>query len=248
MKIEIVPYSMDNYGYLIVCQNSSVAAAVDPGEGYPFLLALEKLGVRPVAVLCTHHHADHVGDISMLLNEFPELEVYCHDSDIQRIKEANSPLADGDCFTVGELEFTAIHTPGHTHGSVVYRVENNLFVGDTLFGGGCGRLFEGTAEQMFSSLEKIQTMFPPETKIYFGHEYTRKNLEFAGVVEGHNELVQQRYLDCFDVGGGIKITTPSTLEMENNTNPFLRCSMITLPHAHTALEVFTALRNQRNNF
>jgi hydroxyacylglutathione hydrolase len=248
MKIEVIPYSMDNYGYLIICEESGLAAAVDPGEGYPFLQAVEKNRVKLAAVLCTHHHADHVGNLEMLIKENSEVNVYCHETDSRRIQLANTYLNDGDIFQLGEIEISLLHTPGHTAGSVVYGVEGSIFVGDTLFGGGCGRLFEGTPEQMFTSLQKIRSQFSDEVLVYFGHEYTRTNMEFALLVDEKNEQVVKRLARTLDEFGNKQVTTPSTLSLEYQTNPFLRTSAINVENCSTPLEVFTYLRKMRNRF
>lgn len=257
MKISILPCSFDNYSYLVVCEQTGLAAVVDPTEAYPVLREAGQGGVELTAVLCTHHHGDHIGGLEDLLAELPDLEVYGHSSDQDRIPEITHPLADGTSLAVGELAVEVMHTPGHTDGSLVYVVGDNLFTGDTLFGAGCGRLFEGTAEQMQASLNRIVSNRSPEAKLYFGHEYTLHNLRFAREVEPENEAVARRLADVTAQRAEGMASCPSTLGEELATNPFLRCSsqvlsarlqQLTGVRSGSAVEVFAALRLLRNNF
>ncbi len=245
MKVIVVPCSFDNYAYIIICETTGKAAVIDPTEAYPVMMEIEKAGGKLVAVLCTHHHGDHVGDIETLKSEISELAVYCHISDEKRIYGANRLLKDGDRFPIGDLELAVLQTPGHTRGSISYQVHDLLFTGDTLFGAGCGRLFEGTPEKMHASLNKLGRL-PDTTKIYFGHEYTRQNLSFAVSIEPNNEAIASRLEDIENMGG--EITSPSTLGLEKATNPFLRCTEIVLPGCETPLEVFTKLRQLKDSF
>lgn len=253
MKTVTIPCSFDNYSYLIICPATNTAAVVDPTEAYPVMAELEKNGALLTTVLCTHHHHDHIGDIEQLLHDNSALSVVCHSSDKNRIPLANTYVEDGDTLKVGELEGNILFTPGHTSGSICYHFEGHLFVGDTLFGSGCGRLFEGSPEQMFSSLAKL-TALDETTRIYFGHEYTAKNLEFAKMVEPQNYQVEDRLQKLLNEQ---KISTPTTLELEKLTNPFLRChtqEMKSFAQGHGVgseageVEIFALLRNLRNSF
>lgn len=253
MKIIPVPCSFDNYSYLLICRTSGKAAVVDPTEAYPVQLEVEKEKVELSAVLCTHHHQDHIGGIEDLLQQYPDVEVICHLSEKARIASATTFIEDGDGIQVGEAEGRAIHTPGHTGGSVCYHFDDHLFVGDTLFGAGCGRLFEGDARQMYDSLEKLASL-PDETLIYFGHEYTRKNLEFALRVEPQNRAVRRR-LEGLDATAAV--STPTTLALEKKTNPFLRTDSDDIKtilvqqgeaDLQSPVEVFALLRRMRNDF
>jgi hydroxyacylglutathione hydrolase len=226
---------------------------VDPTEAYPVLAEIEKNNAQLTTVLCTHHHQDHIGDIGQLMEQFPSLTVVCHISDKHRIGTANSYVEEGDTVEVGKLRGKVLFTPGHTSGSICYQFQEHLFVGDTLFGAGCGRLFEGSPEQMYTSLQKIAVL-KDETKIYFGHEYTRTNLNFAKMVEPDNEKIDNR---LNQLSPGEDFSTPTTLQLEKETNPFLRCNSRSI---HSFLEsrkesattdplgVFTILRQLRNNF
>lgn len=257
MKIVTLPCSFDNYGYLIVCEETGEAAIVDPAEYYPISCEIESSGVQLRAVYCTHHHADHIGGLEELLTEFPGLKVYGHESDKRRIAGLNTPLADGDKVSVGNIEGQVIHTPGHTAGSVCYQFGNNVFTGDTLFGAGCGRLFEGSPAQMYVALNKKIAAMAPGTNLYFGHEYTVHNLKFAQFVDPHNETLRQRVEEVAALRGQGRFTTPSTVAAERATNPFLRCEeqgvVKTIAEKCVAesldpVSVFTTLRRLRDSF
>jgi len=184
--------------------------------------ALTREGLRPVAVLVTHRHADHVGGVGALLVHAPEAVVWAPaEASLPRIDRV---VDDGDRVGIDALglELTVIGVPGHTLGHVAYLAPGRAFVGDTLFAGGCGRVFEGTMPQMYASLERLAAL-PPDTDLYCGHEYTVSNLEFALRVEPDNDELAQRLStarDRMEVGDP---TVPSRLATELATNPFLRC-------------------------
>lgn len=234
MKILPIPCLKDNYAYLLSDEQSGETAVVDPSEAAPVLAALASINqvlaekhqpeLKLVAILNTHHHWDHVGGNEALLERFPELRVYGHASDRGRIAGQNQFLEHGDTLMIGSLQGRVVHNPGHTSGAISYSFEAALFTGDTLFGAGCGRTFEGTAEQMYHSLNKVIGGFPDETKIYFGHEYTVSNLRFAMEVEPVNSDVRMRSQRTVAQRGAGQMSTPSLLGDERKTNPFLRCS------------------------
>lgn len=257
MKTTILPCSFDNYSYLIVCRQTGQAAVVDPTEAYPVFRAVQQSSAKLIAVLCTHHHQDHIGGLEDLLAELPVLKVYGHESDHNRIPGLNQPLKDGGSIAIGGMQVKVLYTPGHTKGSVVYGVEGGLFTGDTMFGAGCGRLFEGTAAQMHASLNRVVSAFPQETKVYFGHEYTIHNLNFAMKVEPGNEAVAQRLSLVSEQRERGVPSSPSTLGEELQTNPFLRCHSPGLieglrstggENLESEVEVFSRLRELRNSF
>lgn len=222
MKIIPVPCLKDNYAYLLVCEETGQAGVVDPSEAAPVEAALAKAGVKLVAILNTHHHWDHTGGNKELVAKHPGLKVYAHASDKGRIDGLTDGLQHGQEFSLGELRIRGLHNPAHTTGGISYAVGDAVFTGDTLFGGGCGRLIEGTPEMMHAALFKVIGSLPRATRVFFGHEYTENNLRFAALVEPDNAAVQARLAKVratLQAGG---LTTPSTLEEEWATNPFLR--------------------------
>jgi hydroxyacylglutathione hydrolase len=257
MKITVLPCLFDNYAYLIVCEETGNAAVVDPAEFYPVFREIERTGVRLQAIYCTHHHADHIGGLADLLREYPGLPVFGHESDKRRIPGMNHSLADGGEVRVGNIAGQVLHTPGHTSGSVCYLFDDVLFTGDTMFGAGCGRLFEGRPQQMYEALNLTLKPLPPRTNVYFGHEYTVNNLKFAGFVEPDNAAIGRRMEEAVTRREQGLFTTPSTMELECRTNPFLRCTEKSIVdsvakkfigEAHDPLSVFTALRQRKDNF
>lgn len=220
MRVIQIPLLRDNYGYVIVCERTHQAAIVDPSEAEPVLRRVEQEGVALTAILNTHHHRDHTGGNPGLL-EHGALQVYGHSADQGRIPGLTHPLGDGDEVRVGQLTGKVLFIPGHTKGHVAYLFENSLFCGDTLFTAGCGRLFEGTAEQMHESLSRLMKL-PPDTLVYCGHEYTEKNLQFALTVEPGNKQVSERLRKVQALREQGLPTVPSTMAEERETNPFLR--------------------------
>lgn len=220
MKVVPVPQLMDNYAYLVIDEDTQQAGIVDCAEAEPVLRAVNDAGVRLTAILPTHHHFDHVGGNQDLLAALPTLAVYGVD---QRIPGLTRTVQDGDRLQLGGLEAQVIFIPAHTTGHIAYYFprERGVFTGDTLFAGGCGRLFEGDAAMMIQSLSKLSVL-PDETRVYFGHEYTEKNLRFALTLEPDNAALQEKHVWAqrqMQSGG---TTTPTTIGSEKATNPFLR--------------------------
>lgn len=220
MKIIQIPLLRDNYAYLIVCETTNEAAVVDPSEAEPVIRQVEKEKVVLKAILNTHHHRDHTGGNPGLL-EHGSLRVYGHSGDKGRIPGLTDPLDEGDKVMIGKLSAKVLFIPGHTKGHVAYLFENKLFCGDTLFTAGCGRLFEGTAEQMHNSLSRLQKL-PADTLVYCGHEYTEKNLQFALTVEPDNRKVSEKLQRVRGLRAQGLPTVPSTMGEEKEINPFLR--------------------------
>ncbi len=223
MDIAIIPCLKDNYAYLLTLPDSRTAVVVDACEAIPVLAALEARKLTLGAILSTHHHPDHVGGNAALAERFPGIAVYGSAHDEGRIPQQTQFLNDGDTLTVHGFSFRCLLVPGHTLGAIAYFGHGAVFTGDTLFGAGCGRLFEGTAAMMHHSLNVTLASLPPETRVYFGHEYTASNLRFAAHVEPGNTAVAERAKRVAALRERGEPTVPSTLADERSTNPFMRC-------------------------
>jgi hydroxyacylglutathione hydrolase len=219
--LEIVPVKAFKDNYVWTLRNATHAAVVDPGEARPVLDYLARENLQLAAILATHHHADHVGGIAELL-ETRRVPVYGPRN--EPIATLSHPVSEGDSVTIAQLgvEFSVLDIPGHTRAHIAYYGAGALFCGDTLFACGCGRLFEGTAEQMYASLQKLLAL-PDATKVYCGHEYTLANIGFARNVEPANSALASREQRDRRLREAGKPTLPSTLADEKATNPFLRC-------------------------
>lgn len=250
LQITPIPAFADNYIWMLQRTGSRSAVLVDPGETRRIMRLVDEQGIRPVALLITHHHSDHVGGIKQLLEKFPEMIVYGPAN--ENIAGVTHKLQQNDRISIPEIDatFEVLEVPGHTRGHIAYYGEGVLFCGDTLFACGCGRLFEGTPEQMTDSLKKIAAL-PAQTRIYCAHEYTLDNIGFARWVEPDNDdLMQRDDQDMASQEQGIP-TVPSTLELELKTNPFLRFNQQVVKAAaekfagkplRTDAEVFAAVR------
>ena len=219
MRIHRLPAFETNYLWLLT--NGDCAGVVDPGDAAPVLDALERHSCDLRYILITHHHADHIGGVDALLERFPEAEV-CGPADT-RIPQVRRVVGEGDTLTLEPLgtELSVIEVPGHTLSHIAYFGDGRLFCGDTLFACGCGRVFEGTAEQMHASLKKIRDL-PDATEVYCAHEYTLDNIEFATWVEPDNADLLERRTVARQMRDRDEATVPSLLELEKRTNPFLR--------------------------
>lgn len=211
----------DNYIWLIQDASGRFAAIVDPGDARPVIDTLQERNITPTALVITHHHGDHVGGVRQLLAKYPQLPVFGPAG--ERIPGITQRLAEGDVITVPgiNVELRVLDVPGHTAGHIAYYGEGALFCGDTVFSVGCGRLFEGTAEQMHNSLSKIVKL-PGDTLVYCAHEYTLDNIAFAKWVEPDNPDLLQREQEAKTLRAQDIPTVPSSLAVERRTNPFLR--------------------------
>ncbi|KQQ40407.1 hydroxyacylglutathione hydrolase [Duganella sp. Leaf126] len=260
LSVLTIPAFKDNYLWLI--HDGINAAVVDPGEAKPVLAALKAHGLRLTAILLTHHHADHTGGVPELLQHY---QVPVFGPRNESIAVVTLPVGEGKQIDVPGLALRVgvLDVPGHTMGHIAYvraPSENEpawLFCGDTLFAGGCGRLFEGTPAQMISSLGKLAAL-PDDTRVYCAHEYTLSNLRFARVVEPDNIALQERVKVETDKREHNLPTVPSTIGIEKATNPFLRyrepaiarelVKAGKLDGMETPLAVFTAMRLWKNDF
>jgi hydroxyacylglutathione hydrolase len=223
VEVVPVPQLADNYAYLLIDPGSRTAAVVDCAEAGPVLAEAEQRGARLAAVLATHHHFDHVGGNERLLTALPDLRVYGSAGDAPRIPGITHRVTDGDPVEIGPLRGRAIMIPAHTSGHVAYHFPEAraVFTGDTLFAGGCGRLFEGDAAQMMGSLARLAAL-PDATEVYCGHEYTEKNLRFAALLEPGNRVLAEKLARVQALRREGRFTVPSTIGEEKATNPFLR--------------------------
>jgi len=255
LQVTAIPAFDDNYLWLI--HDKEYAAIVDPGDAASVEAALAAHQLKLAAILLTHHHADHAGGVPALLRHW-NVPVYGPAS--ERIPGISHPLRQGDVVTLTSpaLRLSVLDVPGHTAGHIAYVAESEpwLFCGDTLFAGGCGRLFEGTAEQMTNSLEKISAL-PDNTKVYCAHEYTVSNLRFAVAAEPDNPRTAERLTAAQALRARGIATVPSTLGEEKLTNPFLRYrekSIVDLLKSSGRLDnenpvkAFAALREWKNVF
>jgi len=257
-SFEVVPVRafLDNYIWTLRGgADARSAAVVDPGEAAPVLEYLEREKLELCAILATHHHADHVGGVAELLARF-RVPVYGPRG--EPIPTLTHPVSEGDRVTLPELgaSFSVLDIPGQTRAHIAYYGAGALFCGDTLFACGCGRVFEGTPEQMYSSLEKLLAL-PDETKVYCGHEYTLANIGFAKAVEPGNAALGAREARDRSLRDQGKPTLPSTLGEEKATNPFLRCREPAVvesankylgARAAAPAQVFAAIREWKNQF
>lgn len=218
--ISIIPVCEDNYTYMI--QSGGVIGVVDPGEARPVIAALEKRGISLDFILNTHHHGDHIAGNKALKEKYGA-KLAGPASEKARIADMDIFLKEGDVFTLGAEDIQILETPGHTRGHICFYLPKAgaAFTGDTLFSLGCGRLFEGTAAQMWDSLQKIMAL-PDATQIYCGHEYTLANGKFCLGIEPDNTDLQRRIAEVKALRAAGRPSLPSTLALEKKTNAFLR--------------------------
>ena len=228
MQIYRIPALSDNYIFLIHDPQKNVAAVVDPGVAQLVLQKLEELGAELVTIFNTHHHRDHVGGNRELMQRFPNITVYGGAEDRGRIPGQQVFLQEGETVEFADRTGHVFFVPGHTRAHIAYyfppvagETTGNLFCGDTLFAGGCGRLFEGTPAQMVNSLSKLRGL-PDRTQVWCAHEYTLNNLKFALTVDRDNPDLQKRFAEVKAARSLSQATVPSILGVEKLTNPFLR--------------------------
>ena len=249
LEVLPIPAFKDNYIWLI--KHGHRVVVVDPGDAAPVIKTLNHNSLELGAILITHHHADHIGGVAALLSN-QSVPVFapergCYDF-------PHMPVAEGDHIHLDaiELELMVMEVPGHTLDHVAYYGANCLFCGDTLFAAGCGRLFEGTPAQMYTSLQRLAAL-PEETAIYCTHEYTEHNLRFARTLDPGNALLATRQQQAAATRAKSRPTLPSNIGLERQTNPFLRCGSAAIQAASgyekaDELRVFTAIREMRNHY
>ena len=253
LEIRLLPLRDDNYAYLMRDESDGTVAVVDPSDAEPVLTALETIGWKPAIILNTHHHDDHTAG-NQGIAKVTGATVLAPESERAKIAHTDRGLADGESFTIGGTSFTSIETPGHTLGQLSYysAEAKALFSGDTLFSLGCGRVFEGTPQQMWTSLLKLRAL-PDDTLIYCGHEYTKSNCKFALSIEPENAALQARAAEIDRLRAEGKPTVPTTIGQEKATNPFFRAddpgvqASLGMTGADPA-EVFARLRAGKDTF
>lgn len=251
MNLTSIPALQDNYIWTLN-DDTGHCLIVDPGEAAPVLRMIEKNQWQPVAILLTHHHHDHVGGVAELVSHYPDLAVYGPEE--THVKGAKTIVGEGDMVSVLGQNFTIYATPGHTLGHISYFSFPYLFCGDTLFSGGCGRLFEGTAEQMYYSFQKLNEL-PGETLVCCAHEYTLSNLTFAQAIYPHEPEIGRYYREIKELRAKKGITLPTKLALERKINVFLRTQDVELQKQigiettpQHEWQVFAVLREKKDAF
>ncbi|KAM8844593.1 hydroxyacylglutathione hydrolase, mitochondrial isoform 1-T1 [Spinachia spinachia] len=255
MRVELLPALTDNYMYLLIDVDTKEAAIVDPVEPIKVVEAVRKHGVKLTTVLTTHHHWDHAGGNEKMLKLMPGLRVYGGDD---RVDAITKKVSHSNNLKVGSLNIKCLFTPCHTTGHICYYVTKDksteppaVFTGDTLFVAGCGKFFEGTAEQMHKALIDILGGLPHETRVYCGHEYTVSNLKFARHVEPDNEDIKNKLAWAKEKCSNGEPTIPSTLAEEFTFNPFMRVKEMSVQdHVKqtSSIETMRSLRKEKDSF
>jgi hydroxyacylglutathione hydrolase len=239
MKIQIIPCLEDNYSYLIIDEVNNTACVIDPSEADPIIEYLENNKIKLKFILNTHHHYDHVGGNKKLKEKYGA-SVVGYMGDKQRIPEIDILLDDQETWIFQNFEAKILYIPGHTLGHICFYFykEESVFTGDTLFSLGCGRIFEGTYSQMFNSLMKFKKL-PEDTKVYCGHEYTKKNSDFCLTHDTNNNNLKTKIHHIDEKLKSGLPTVPSTIKDELECNIFLRSNNV---------ETFSKLRDLKDNF
>lgn len=254
LDIQLLPALSDNYIYLLHDPATTMTAVVDPAQAEPVMAALQQRNWPLHYILNTHHHADHVG-ANLALKTQTGCKIIGAAVDKARIPGIDIEVADGDSLQLGAQQIKVMATPGHTSGHIVYYCPDSqaLFCGDTLFSLGCGRLFEGSAEQMWQSLQTLAAL-PSETRIYCAHEYTEANGRFALSVEADNAALQRRLTQVAELRRNNQPSLPSSIALELATNPFLRPNsasirqVLKLDDEARPVKVFSRLRLLKDGF
>ena len=224
LEVTLVPILEDNYAYIM--QSGNDVAVLDVGEAKPVIVKLEEMGLTPTIIFNTHHHWDHVNGNTEIKKKY-NATIIGPEKDKHRIPDIDKGLKDGDVLNFGDETIQITETPAHTSGHICFFFPQSkvLFSGDTLFAMGCGRLFEGTAEELFSAFDYFKTL-PDDTKIYCGHEYTQSNGDFCLGIEPENTDLIERMEEVRLLRTQNTPTIPSTIELEKKTNVFLRAQNV----------------------
>jgi hydroxyacylglutathione hydrolase len=253
LTVTLIPLLQDNYAYRLEDSDTGAVAVVDPSEAAPVAALIDEKGGRLDLILATHHHNDHVGGIAALKLRY-KAQVVGPAADAARIPGLDRGVREGDAVQVGRAIGRVIETPGHTSGHIAFFFADTpaLFCGDTLFALGCGRVFEGTATQMWASLAALRAL-PDATRVYCGHEYTQSNARFALSVDPANPVLEAYAEDVADAREAGAPTIPAQLGREKLANPFLRCDVDALKAAvgmpgADPVAVFAAIRARKDSF
>ncbi|MEG4859020.1 hydroxyacylglutathione hydrolase [Microcoleus sp. K1-B6] len=257
MQVYRLPVLSDNYIFLLHDPDRDTAAVVDPARSQPVLEQLQALGAELTAIFITHHHSDHIGGNQELIDRFPQIKVYGGAEDRGRIPGQQVFLQAGDRVSFANRTAEVFFLPGHTKAHIAYYFPpsnpsetGELFCGDTLFAGGCGRLKEGTPAQMLASLGQLRKL-PDSTRVWCAHEYTLNNLQFALSVDGDNPDLQQRFAEVKEARSRSQPTIPSSIGLEKSTNPFLRWDFPNIQSAANTrdpVQTFARLRGMKDQF
>lgn len=253
MKVLQFKALTDNYNFIAYCESSKECIGVDIFDSEKFISLIEEYDLKPVAIVNTHHHSDHIGGNKSISNKYPNLKFYASEYDFnnKRISNQTNIAKEGDVVKFGDQYLKVLDIAGHTLGHIAYYNENAIFVGDTIFVSGCGRVFEGTHKQMFEAIKKITQFTNKNTEIYCGHEYTLSNVNFAYSL---NNKYFEKYKEEIEEKRKKKIpTVPTTLNLEYKFNPFvmvlnddLRKNILGLDV--NAEEAFSILRSKKDVF
>jgi hydroxyacylglutathione hydrolase len=254
VKSTIIPCRHDNYAVIVEDETSGQTMLVDAPQAEPILLHLQSYQQKLDKIIITHSHHDHIAGLAELKAHDPTLEIIIPEQSKRKIPIHDRTIKDGDIVKLGDIVFQAWHTPGHIQDHLCYISEQSAigFTGDTLFSMGCGRLLQGTAKEMWQSLQRLMTL-PDDMQLYCGHEYTQSNIAFALSLEPENKALQDFTKTVKAKRAENQPTIPFSLKLEKQLNPFLRCAdpafkaMLNMHHA-SDLEIFAFLRQQKDNF
>lgn len=253
-QIHLIPLLSDNYSFIFKCNDTDITACIDPADGEGVELFLQSHHMKLDFILNTHHHYDHIAGNKYLKNSY-DCKIIGYIDDKHRIPSVDLTVKNNDIVKIGNHNFQIMYIPGHTSGHICYfnNIAKILFIGDTLFSSGCGRIFEGTYQQMYDSLELLKKL-PSDTKIYCAHEYSLNNIEFALTLEPTNQDLLNKQQKCKKLRDNNKPTIPSTLADELKTNPFLRTLSPELRNSINKtsdaynIDVFTQIRKMKDRF